>query len=119
MKGSAEEFLECLHFPRIESNNFETHVHFIDEISDEQFHLLMDSDKEHMIQEQFMVYCATLSMAYILAMSLITKMYSCISLLILPKKMKLRRRLSIDAQGKNILLKKLQRNLSIMSETLC
>ena len=41
MKGSAEEFLECLHFPRIESNNFETHVHFIDE----QFHLLMDSDK--------------------------------------------------------------------------
>ena len=32
-------------FPRIESNNFETHVHFIDEISDEQFHLLMDSDK--------------------------------------------------------------------------
>ena len=45
MKGSVEEFLECLHFPRIESNNFETHVHFIDEISDEQFHLLMDSDK--------------------------------------------------------------------------
>jgi hypothetical protein len=145
MKGSAEEFLECLHFPQIESNNFETCVHSIDEISDEQFHLLMDSDKvgdylsygstfkpsvifcvilqvlcqEHMIQEQFMVYCATLSMAYILAMSPITKMYSCISLLILPKKMKLRRRLSIDAHGKNILLKKLQRNLSILSETLC
>ena len=109
MKGSAKEFLECLHFPRIESNNFETRVHFIDEISDEQFHLLMDSDKEHIIQEQFMVYCATLSMVYILAMSLITKMFSCISLLIPPKKMKLRRRLSIDAQGKNILLKKLQR----------
>jgi len=71
-----------------------------------------------MIQEQFIVYCATLSMAYILAMSPITKMYSCISLLILPNKMKLRRSLSIDAQGKNILLKKLQRNLSIMSETL-
>jgi hypothetical protein len=45
MKDNAEEFLECLHFPQIESNNSETHVHFIDEISDEQFHLLMNSDK--------------------------------------------------------------------------
>ena len=45
MKGNAEVFRECLHFPRIERKNFETRVHFIDEIFDEQFHLLMDSDK--------------------------------------------------------------------------
>ena len=37
MKGNTEEFLECLHFPWIERINFETLVHFINEIFDEQF----------------------------------------------------------------------------------
>lgn len=45
IKCSAIEFLELLNFPRFESKGHETRLHLVDEISDEQFHLLMDPDK--------------------------------------------------------------------------
>lgn len=44
VKCSALEFLDCLHFPWNESQNFETRLHFVDEISNVEFHMLMDSE---------------------------------------------------------------------------
>lgn len=45
IKCSVVEFLELLDFPRFESKGCETRVHLIDEIMDEQFHLLMEPKK--------------------------------------------------------------------------
>lgn len=45
VKSSATDFLNFLNFPRFESNGFETRVHRVDEISDEESHILMDPEK--------------------------------------------------------------------------
>lgn len=45
VKCSALEFLDCLYFPRFETQDYETRMHHRPEVTDAEFHLLMDPAK--------------------------------------------------------------------------